>query len=98
MLGYMDYIDESGAGSTRGQPARATTSTPAELDLYMKGKRKEIMDRLQPAIAVSEALKGFCNDPLSNVRLSVKEEYCPKLFVKQYKIPAALMPFAAKIF
>ena len=96
-LAYMEEITGSGAGSTAGQPVRPTSSTPAHVEHLFQSQRAEMMARLAPEIKLCENITGFCNDPISNVKLSVKPEHEKYLYILQYKIPQALMPFADKI-
>ena len=93
-LAYMEEITGSGAGSTAGQPVRPTSSTPAHVEHLFQSQRAEMMARLAPEIKLCENITGFCNDPISNVKLSVKPEHEKYLYILQYKIPQALMPFA----
>jgi len=99
VLTFLDdnKINELGAGPVQAQPARPKSITPENLEHIMSGYRKRIMDRLRPLISKSESLTGFCNDPISHVRLSVPREKWGKLNVSQYRIPQSLIPFAMKI-
>ena len=97
MLTYLNTINELGAGLVQAQPARAATVTPANLEPIMAKHRASIMSTLKERISESEKLTGFCNDPISHVTLSVPKEHWNKLFVQQYRIPQALIPFAMKI-
>lgn len=94
-------INEFGAGVIPPEelPVKPELFTSEELEAEYSAQRERILrdPEIIAALDINAGITGFCNIPESVVRLEINPDLKHKLYRRQYKIAAALMPLANEV-